>query len=56
MSFTGEGVGPRDIHAGLIFIANDMTGRWTYVDELTSAAELERRINKVGPGVPYKQP
>jgi protein SCO1/2 len=51
MAFTGEGAGPRDIHAGIIFIANDKTQRWTYVDELTSAVEVERRINEVGRGV-----
>lgn len=51
IAFTGEGAGPRDIHAGLIFIANDKTQRWTYVDELTSAAEVESKINEVGRGV-----
>lgn len=48
VAFTGEGAGPRDIHSGLIFIANDTTGRWTYVDELTSPAEVEKRISEVG--------
>ncbi len=55
MAFTGEGAGPRDIHAGLIFIANDKTQRWTYVDELTSAAEVEKRINEVGLGVQSRE-
>ena len=56
LAFTGEGAGPRDIHSGLVFIANDVTGEWTYVDELTSAAEVERRINGAGPRVPYRRP
>ena len=55
VAFTGEGAGPRDVHAGLIFIANDLTGRWTYVDELTSPADVEKRINEVGVVVPHKQ-
>ena len=46
IAFTGEGAGPRDIHAGFIFIGNDKTQRWTYVDELTSPAEIEKRINE----------
>jgi protein SCO1 len=56
MAFTGEGTGPRDIHAGFIFIANDKTGRWTLVDELTSATEMEKRINEAGLEVPNKRP
>lgn len=55
-AFTGEGAGPRDVHAGVILIANDITGRWTYVDELASAADVEKKVNEVGLGVRYKRP
>ena len=48
IAFTGQKAGPKDIHSGQIFIVNDSTGRWTYVDELASPAEVEKRINELG--------
>ena len=44
-AFTGQKAGPQEVHSGQIFIANDRTGRWTYVDELATAAEAEKRLN-----------
>lgn len=48
MAFTGQGAGPREVHSGFIFIANDKTERWTYVDELASPADVEKRLNALG--------
>jgi protein SCO1 len=42
--FTGETVGPREIHSSLIYIADDRTGRWSYVHDLTPAAEVEKKM------------
>jgi protein SCO1 len=42
--FTGESVGPREVHAGLVYIGDDRTGRWLFIDDLTPAAEIERKL------------
>ena len=36
--------GPREIHSGLIYIADDTTGHWSYIDSLTPAAMIEKRM------------
>jgi protein SCO1/2 len=42
--FTGEMAGPRDIHSGLIYIADDMTGHWSYIDSLAPASLIEKKL------------
>ena len=42
--FTGESVGPREVHAALVYIGDDRTGRWLFIDDLTPAAEIERKM------------
>ncbi|HKU75781.1 MAG TPA: SCO family protein [Pyrinomonadaceae bacterium] len=42
--FTGEVAGPKEIHSGLIYIGDDRTGRWSHLDDLKPASEIERRL------------
>jgi protein SCO1/2 len=45
--FTGEMAGPKEIHSGLIYIADDMSGRWSYIHDLTPAAEVEKQMHEL---------
>lgn len=45
--FTGEMAGPKEIHSGLVYIADDNSGRWSYIDDLTPPAEIEKKMNEV---------
>lgn len=47
IAFSGQKAGPKETHSGQIFIVNDRTGQWVYVDELTTAIEVERKINEL---------
>jgi protein SCO1/2 len=42
--FTGEVAGPKEIHSGLIYIGDDRTGRWSHLDDLKPASEIERQL------------
>ncbi|HET6977458.1 MAG TPA: SCO family protein [Pyrinomonadaceae bacterium] len=42
--FTGEMAGPKEIHSGVIYLADDRTGRWSQIDDLTPAREVERKL------------
>ena len=45
--FTGERVGPKEVHSGIVYIADDRTGRWSLIDDLTPGAEVERRMDEL---------
>lgn len=45
--FTGEQAGPKEVHSGIVYIADDRTGRWSLIDDLTPAAEVERRMDEL---------
>ena len=43
-ALTGNGVGPRDEHSSFVYVANDKTGRWSFMSASVSPVDIEEKL------------